>query len=207
MLPFAVCLEGDQMWPTLGSWILETWGSRTCWVLLLVLKEGEILQCCPYDRKSWHFQLLVIFIYFIFTNLVTHRAWRHSMSCVPNLSISCVPVYFLIHGPMLNDFCFYFPWWSGQRMRIILWKWKLLDPKGEQGLWEPDTQLREQGSQTQRPEGAGVYPHSSSTGVLIWEVEGGNELWRNSWSTGWFWAGGSKAIQSFRHLLVWPQEH
>lgn len=51
--------------------------SRTCWVLLLVLKEGEILQCHPCDRKSWHFQLLVIFIHFIFTNLVTHSAWRN----------------------------------------------------------------------------------------------------------------------------------
>lgn len=83
--------------------------SSTCWVLLLVLKEGEILQCHPCDRKSWHFQLLVIFVHFIFTNLITHSAQRHSMSCVPSLSVSCVPVYFLIHGPVLNDFCFYFP--------------------------------------------------------------------------------------------------
>lgn len=148
MLPFAVCLEGDQMWPTLGSWILETWGSCTAepaGCSFWSLKRGKSCSAVPVTGKAGTFQLLVIFVHCIFTNLVTHSAQRHSMSCVPNLSVSCVPVYFLIHGPVLNDFYFYFPWWSEQRIRIILWKWKLLDPKGEQGLWELDTQLRERG--------------------------------------------------------------
>lgn len=137
-------IKCDLLWEA-GSWRPGAPVQQNLLGAPFVLKEGEILQCHPCGRKSWHFQLLVIFIHFIFTDLVTHSAWRHSMPCVSNLSVSCVPVYFLIHGLVLSDFCFYFPWWSGQRMRIFLWKWKLLDPKGEQGLWEPDTQLREWG--------------------------------------------------------------
>lgn len=147
MLPFAVCLEGDEMWPTLGSWILETWGSCTAepaGCSFWSLKRGKSCSAIPVTGKAGTPSCL-LYLYILTLPIWSHRAWRHSMSCVPNLSVSCVPICFLIHGPMLNDFCFYFPWWSGQRIRITLWKWKLLDPKGEQGLWEPDTQLKEQG--------------------------------------------------------------
>lgn len=66
--------------------------------------------------KAVRFQLLIsvtqiVVFGIIFTNTVEHIAWRVSISCVLSLSISCVPVCFLVnitYGPMLNDFCFYF---------------------------------------------------------------------------------------------------
>ena len=66
--------------------------------------------------KAAHFQLLIsvtqiVVFGIIFTDTVKHVAWRLSTSCVLSLSISCVPVYFLInvrYGPMLNDFCLNF---------------------------------------------------------------------------------------------------
>lgn len=67
--------------------------SRTCWVLLLVLKEGEILQPSLWQEKLALPAACYIYT-FIFTNLITQCMETFYVLCPQPLCILCSNLFF-----------------------------------------------------------------------------------------------------------------